>query len=589
MGKTIKTRNVVKDIKALDKRQAGLAAVRDAHAKVKDVAERSEPPEQQYRDSIDYAQSKVEQVAKDSTGAARKATTDGTGKAIGKIRDVRHAAKAAKQGVRSAQNASGAARQRTTQGASKQAAQKTVTRTATTTRQATAATGRQAAASATGTANAAKGTIKQGAKGAVKTTAKSIKTAGAAAGKAVKTSQQTAQAVKATAKATQVAVRNAAQAARAASKAAITATKVAVKGIMTFVKMAVAAIKSLISAIATGGWIAVAVILIICLVGLIATSAFGIFFAGGDMDDGNPTLREAVSEVNQEHQGRIDEIRAANPHDEMMISGTRAPWREVLAVYSVRTTTNTDDPLDAITLDERRQGLLREVYWDMNAIDCRVEDREYTEIVAVEQDDGTIVEETQVYTRRTLYITQSAKTADEMATAYGFNVSQCDLLTEMLTPQYARAWQSVLYGTHSGSGDIVEVALSQLGNPGGAHYWSWYGFSNRVEWCACFVSWCANECGYIEAGSIPRFSWVPSGVQWFRDAGRFQERGYSPQPGDIIFFDWQGDGESDHVGIVEYVEGGYVHTIEGNSSNTVNRRSYGINSSVIFGYGTLNY
>jgi cell wall-associated NlpC family hydrolase len=146
----------------------------------------------------------------------------------------------------------------------------------------------------------------------------------------------------------------------------------------------------------------------------------------------------------------------------------------------------------------------------------------------------------------------------------------------------------VLYGTRSGSGDIVEVAVSQLGNPGGAPYWSWYGFSGRVEWCACFVSWCANECGYIEAGSIPRFSWVPSGVQWFRDARRFQERGYSPQPGDIIFFDWQGDGESDHVGIVEYVGGGYVHTIEGNSSDTVNRRTYSISSSVIVGYGLIS-
>jgi cell wall-associated NlpC family hydrolase len=77
-------------------------------------------------------------------------------------------------------------------------------------------------------------------------------------------------------------------------------------------------------------------------------------------------------------------------------------------------------------------------------------------------------------------------------------------------------------------------------------------------------------------------------VQWFRDAGCFQERDYSPQPGDIIFFDWEGDGESDHVGIVEHVEGRYVHTIEGNSSDAVNRRAYGINDSVIVGYGLIS-
>ncbi|MDR1014701.1 MAG: hypothetical protein LBL86_06960 [Coriobacteriales bacterium] len=146
----------------MDKRQAGLAAVRDAHAKVKDVAERSEPPEPQYRNGNDYAQSKVEQTARDGTGVVRRAATDGASKAVGKVRDVRHVAKEAKQGVESAQNASGTARQQTTQGASKQAAQKTVTRTAATTKQVTAATGRQAASSATGITRAAKGTIKQG-------------------------------------------------------------------------------------------------------------------------------------------------------------------------------------------------------------------------------------------------------------------------------------------------------------------------------------------------------------------------------------------------------------------------------------------
>ncbi|MDR2672501.1 MAG: CHAP domain-containing protein [Coriobacteriales bacterium] len=590
MNKTIKTHEVVKDIKVLDKRRAGLAAVRDARAKVKDVAENRESPGQQYRDGNDYAQGKAEQTARDGTGVARKAATNGVRKTADSIRDVRSAIKNAKQGVQSVQSVNGAVQQQVTHIASKQTAQKTAAHTAAATSKAPAVTGKQAATSASGTtnvANTARGTIKQGAKGTVKTSANSIKTAGATAGKAVKTSQQTTRAAKATAKATQVAARSAAQTARAASKAAVAASKAAVKGIMAFVKMAVAAAKSLIAAIAAGGWVAVAVILIICLVGLIAASAFGIFFAGGDMGDGNPTLREVVAEVNQEHQDRVDEIKVASPHDELMLSGTRAPWREVLAVYSVRITTNTDGPLDAITLDKRRQELLREVYWGMNMLDYRVEDREYTEIVTVEQDDGTTVEETQVYTRRTLYITQSVKTADEMATTYSFDTRQRNLLAEMLTPQYTSAWQSVLYGIHSGSGDIVEVALSQLGNPRGAPYWSWYGFGSRVEWCACFVSWCANECGYIEAGVIPRFSWVPSGVQWFRDAGRFQERDYSPQPGDIIFFDWQGDGESDHVGIVEYVEGRYVHTIEGNSSDAVNRRTYSISSNAIEGYGFM--
>lgn len=85
------------------------------------------------------------------------------------------------------------------------------------------------------------------------------------------------------------------------------------------------------------------------------------------------------------------------------------------------------------------------------------------------------------------------------------------MLAQLLDDRYAAMWQSVLYGVTGGSGDIVEVAASQVGNVGGQPYWSWYGFSGRVEWCACFVSWCANECGYIEAGVVPKFAACSAG------------------------------------------------------------------------------
>jgi hypothetical protein len=146
-------------------------------------------------------------------------------------------------------------------------------------------------------------------------------------------------------------------------------------------------------------------------------------------------------------------------------------------------------------------------------------------------------------------------------------------------------YTSVLYGIHNGSGDIVEIAIAQIGNVGGQPYWSWYGFGGRVEWCACFVSWCANECGYIDAGIIPKFSYCPTGVQWFKDAGLWQDRGYNPPPGSIIFFDWDADGISDHVGIVESCDGATIHTIEGNSGDACRRSSYSINSSSVMGFG----
>ena len=143
------------------------------------------------------------------------------------------------------------------------------------------------------------------------------------------------------------------------------------------------------------------------------------------------------------------------------------------------------------------------------------------------------------------------------------------------------------FGT--GSTDIVEVAASQVGNEGGEPYWSWYGFNGRVEWCACFVSWCADKCGYIEAGIIPKFAVVGTGMDWFQNRGQWQGRGYHPMPGDIIFFDWDGDGYGNHVGIVESSDDRYVYTIEGNSSDQCRRRTYFNTSSMIMGYGIPAY
>lgn len=104
----------------------------------------------------------------------------------------------------------------------------------------------------------------------------------------------------------------------------------------------------------------------------------------------------------------------------------------------------------------------------------------------------------------TLYITVTHKTADKMADAYNFTTDQRAQLAELLAEENRSMWSSALYGIGVGDGEIVVVALSQLGNVGGQPYWSWYGFNSRVEWCACFVSWCANECGYLDAGVIPK-------------------------------------------------------------------------------------
>ena len=136
-----------------------------------------------------------------------------------------------------------------------------------------------------------------------------------------------------------------------------------------------------------------------------------------------------------------------------------------------------------------------------------------------------------------------------------------------------------------GNQQIVSVAMGQLGNNGGQKFWSWYGFDSRVEWCACFVSWCADQSGLIESGNVQKFSLCSDGVTWFQGKNKWQSGGTTPSAGMIIFFDWDHDGISDHVGIVEKCEGGRVYTIEGNSSDQVRQRNYAVDYGAIMGYG----
>lgn len=136
---------------------------------------------------------------------------------------------------------------------------------------------------------------------------------------------------------------------------------------------------------------------------------------------------------------------------------------------------------------------------------------------------------------------------------------------------------------------IVQVAAKEIGNHGGKKFWSWYGFKNRVSWCGCFVSWVGTKCGYVQSGTMPKFSSVPDGVDWFKSHHQWQGRNFRPTPGCLIFFDWHGDGTRDHVGIVEKCDGKQVYTIEGNSSDQVARRSYPVGYYEILGYGIIKF
>ena len=142
-------------------------------------------------------------------------------------------------------------------------------------------------------------------------------------------------------------------------------------------------------------------------------------------------------------------------------------------------------------------------------------------------------------------------------------------------------------GTRPGNPQLVELAKGQVGNVGGAPYWSWYGFDSRVAWCACFVSWCYGQAGLSE----PHFAACQSqGVPWFTSHGQWGARGYENiAPGDAIFFDWDLDGSADHVGLVIGTDGNRVYTVEGNSGDACKIKSYPLDYACIKGYGLMNW
>lgn len=192
--------------------------------------------------------------------------------------------------------------------------------------------------------------------------------------------------------------------------------------------------------------------------------------------------------------------------------------------------------------------------------------------------------------KKILHIDIIHKSIEDMMNQYNFTPLQRQQVNELQKEEYASLWSSVIFGTSVGSPNIVQIALSQVGNVGGQPYWSWYGFNSRVEWCACFVSWVANQAGYIDTNVVPKFAGCANGVNWFKAVGQWKEKGFTPNPGDIIFFDWEADGGVDHVGIVEKIENGKIYTVEGNSTDDMCRqKEYEINSQVIFGFGTPAY
>lgn len=576
----IKTRDTVKGtIKTLDKAAIAGQKMKQAYIATKDKAEHSvntnENTAEEY--AADKTEAGIDEIAHKGAYAFDKAGRKG-------VQETKQNIQSAKAGIQrfkqqraeKSMNAQRTQGRTTTVGSS---SAQTQTSSAIKTLEKPEKMVKQSATSA------GKKNIKLASKEAAKTTQRSVKTAEHTAKASIKTSQQTAKAAQKTAKTTAKATQKAAQTAKKAAKATADTVKATAKATVATVKAIIAGTKALVAAIAAGGWIAVLIIMIVVLFG----AAVAMFGGGSDSNSYTPVSAEveAYEPIIQKYAKEygipeyVELIKAVM----MQESGGRG----LDPMQAAEGSFNTKYPHEP-------NGIKDPEY----SIQCGVQELKAA-LTSAEVESPIDMEHIKLalqgYNFGNGYISW-AKTkygGYSYANAVEFSTQQAQRLgwDSYGDTQYpAHVLRYYPYGrafTAGGNQAIVEIALMQVGNQGGQPYWSWYGFDSRVEWCACFVSWCADQCGYIESGIVPKFAGCVDGANWFKSNGKWQDRTYEPKVGDIIFFDWEGDGTTDHVGIVEKCENGTVYTVEGNSGDACKQRQYAVGSSNIYGYGIPAY
>ena len=347
-------------------------------------------------------------------------------------------------------------------------------------------------------------------------------------------------------------------------------------------------------------WIVWAVIAIIILIITIMANFMGsvLTYRMTENDESIP-IREAVTEINQDFQAELDRLRNRRTYDNVILEGTRPRWSDVLAVFFAKTEDDEDgiDTYSFYFISERGKEKLKEIFWDMTDIGSEVNRYSVEELVRMEDEDGNAYYEMQTVRKVDLTITVTGRTAYEMEESLLYlNNDQREDLYDFLSEEYEDLWPRLVYGYIPEDCPIVEIALQEVGNIGGEKYWRWYGFGSHVDWCACFVSWCADECGYISNGKIPKYARCANGVQWFQEQGQWLSADTDPAPGMIIFFDWDHpegqsgpqDGHADHTGIVERVEDDIIYTAEGNAWDVCMQNQYPVGWYEILGYGTYD-
>ena len=419
----------------------------------------------------------------------------------------------------------------------------------------------------------------------IKTASSTVKSVEQVGSASVKTAQATFKA----AQKTTIESAKTAQRIRATAKAAATTVKALAAAAAKAAKAIIAAAQELITAIAAGGWVALLVIVLVVM-------CFAGFMFASDEDD---TEILPVAEEVKAYEPLIQQYAREHGIGDYVLL--------IQAVMMQESGGRGTDPMQASecgynTLYPHAPGSIRDPEYSINVGIQNLADCLSIAQCESPMDMDAIKLALQGYNYGQGYITWAmnkyGKYSKANAVEFSINAAErygWSSYGDMnYVPHVLRYYPlgQIFYDPDT-STLIVEVARSQIGNVGGEPYWSWYGFTERVEWCACFVSWCANKCGYIRSGIIPKFSGCINGVEWFKDRGQWIGNSFEPSPGMIIFFDWDDedgqDGNADHVGIVEKVENGRVYTIEGNTSDSCRRRSYPVGHYEILGYGIAEY
>lgn len=327
------------------------------------------------------------------------------------------------------------------------------------------------------TADNIKQTAKSTGKHTIKTAKRGIKTAGRSAGKgvktaekptktAIKTAEKTAKKAAQTAKATKKATQASARAARESAKVAAKTAKAAAKATVASIKAIIAGIKSLVAAIIAGGWVAVVIILVICIIGLIVGSCFGIFFSNESRTEGKP-LSQVVETLNTEFETKITDIQNSTTYDDFEIESndgvTSINWEDVLAVFSVKTTTG-DNAQNVACLTDDKVSMLRDVMLDMNAISHKTNNITKTVNVTSTDENGNETAESKSITRTVLTVTITHKSYLDMISVYSFDNNQQEQLKLLKDDKYASLWGELLGGYSHGSNEILNGSNNRTPN-----------------------------------------------------------------------------------------------------------------------------